>query len=127
MTISILEEATRRQVLKVDMLKQRTMAPGDGGLRLARTVNDLNLVASLPSVLGGAHFPPLKDPEAGTSPGPWSVVFDDQGRFVEVRSLEGAIAKRTFPKGQQALYSACRDVLQRGLPLLNEHLLQTSV
>jgi len=122
MTISILDRTTQQQILKVDMLKHGTMNAGDDGLLLARTVNDLNLIASLPSVLQGEPFPPMKHPDAGTSQGPWSLSFDDQHRVLEVRQNRRRVAQRKFPLGLQALYAASRDILLRGLPILNDRL-----
>lgn len=122
MTISIVDQATQEQVLKVDMLKHRTMPAGDGGFRLARTVNDLGLLASLPLVLAGADFPPLKQPDAGSSPGPWSIVFNDQKYVIEVQTPENSLAKRTFPANRKDFYASCRLTLQQGLCLLNQHI-----
>lgn len=101
MTLSILDEHGVK-VLGVDMLKANTMRAGDGGDLLARTLNDLSLIAQAADAAGGEGLQ-LRDPSAGLSPTPWSVVAQEPKRQVQVRDLSGRrIADRDFPKSMSA-------------------------
>ncbi|MCY2991736.1 MAG: hypothetical protein NTY19_28260 [Planctomycetota bacterium] len=97
MTLSILDE-NGFKVLGVDMLRMNTMQAGDGGARLARTLNDLTLLAQ---AADAAHLDEVAiwDDSAGLSPTPWSVVVQDRKRQVQVRDASGRrIAERIYPK-----------------------------
>ena len=101
MTLSILDEHGVK-VLGVDMLKAKTMRAGDGGDLLARTLNDLTLLAQAADAAGGECLK-LRDPSAGLSPTPWSVVVQEPKRQVQVRDARGrGIADRGFPKSMSA-------------------------
>ena len=97
MTLSILDE-NGFKVLGVDMLRMNTMQAGDGGARLARTLNDLTLLAQ---AADAAYLDEVAiwDDSAGLSPTPWSVVVQDRKRQVQVRDASGRrIAERSYPK-----------------------------
>lgn len=72
MTLSVLDEKGR-QILKVDMLKYGVMRAGTNGDLLARTLNDLALIAALPDALATRQIDLdaiLPHPDAGISPMP---------------------------------------------------------
>lgn len=100
MTLSVLDEHGR-QILKIDMLRYGTMKAENGGDRLARSLNDLALIAAMPDICHTgwvALDATLPHPEAGLSPFPWSVDYDDASRSLEVRDAAGKkIAGRRFP------------------------------
>lgn len=101
MTLSILDEHGVK-VLGVDLLKANTMRAGDGGDLLVQTLNDLTLLAQAADAAGGEGLQ-LRDPSAGLSPTPWSVVVQEPKRQVQVRDARGRrIADRGFPKSQNA-------------------------
>lgn len=86
-------------ILTVDMLRQKTMAAGLAGARLARACNDLTLLAAAPALVRGEPPPPLPHPDAGLSPVPWRVDYDPARRRVQVFAATGtSIAARTFPR-----------------------------
>jgi len=97
MTLSILDE-NGVKVLGVDMLKMKTMEAGDDGARLARTLNDLKLLAQAADAKDTDRLE-LWDASAGLSPTPWSIVVQDRKRQIQVRDASGRrIAERTFTK-----------------------------
>jgi hypothetical protein len=97
MTLSVLDDRGFK-VLGVDMLRMNTMQAGDGGETLARTLNDLGLLAQA----AGAENPnqsALADPSAGLSPRPWEIDFQESKRRVLVRDAKHrTVGERTFPK-----------------------------
>jgi len=96
MTLSILDE-NGFKVLGVDMLRMNTMQAGDGGALLARTLNDLMLLAQAADAANADELE-LWDASAGLSPTPWSVVVQDRKRQVQVRDASGRrIAERVYP------------------------------
>lgn len=106
MTLSILDESGFK-VLGVDMLRMNTMRAGDGGELLARTLNDLTLLAQAADVTDACSSK-LWDAPAGLSPRPWRMDVHDRTRQVRVRDASGrTIAERTFPQ------STSRDTLLR--------------
>ncbi len=97
MTLSILDE-NGFKVLGVDMLQMNTLRAGDGGELLARTLNDLALLAQAADVTD-AHSPELWDASAGLSPTPWCVDVWEKSRRIWVRDARGrTIAERAFPQ-----------------------------
>jgi len=97
MTLSILDE-NGFKVLGVDMLRMNTMQAGDGGALLARTLNDLMLLAQAADAANADELE-LWDASAGLSPTPWSIFVQDRKRQVQVRDASGRrIAERAFPK-----------------------------
>ena len=97
MTLSILDERGFK-VLGVDMLRMDTMRAGDSGARLARTLNDMTLLAQ---AVDAANVDKLElwDASAGLSPRPWSVFVQDRKRQVQERDASGRrIAERVYPK-----------------------------
>ncbi len=102
MTLSILDE-NGFKVLGVDMLKANTMRAGDGGDLLVRTLNDLTLLAQAADA-GCRECPKLRDPSAGRSPTPWSVLVQEPKRQVQIRDASGRrIADRGFSKSVSAV------------------------
>lgn len=83
------------------MLRYGTMKAENGGERLARSLNDLALIAAMPDICHTGWVDldaTLPHPEAGLSPFPWSVDYDDVSRSLEVRDAAGKkIADRRFP------------------------------
>lgn len=97
MTLSILDESGFK-VLGVDMLRTNTMRAGDGGELLARTLNDLTLLARSADVTD-ANSLELWDASAGLSPTPWRIDVQNRTRKVQVRDATGRlIAERSFPR-----------------------------
>ena len=97
MTLSILDE-NGFKVLGVDMLRLNTMLAGDGGTLLARTLNDLTLLAQSAQTENAGDLE-LWDVSAGLSPTPWSVVVRDWKQQVQVRDATGRrIAERDYPR-----------------------------
>lgn len=97
MTLSILDE-NGFKVLGVDMLKMKTMEAGDDGARLARTLNDLKLLAQAADAKNADPLA-LGDPSGGLSPTPWGIVVQDRRQQIQVRDASGRrIAERTFGK-----------------------------
>ena len=95
MTLSILDESGFK-VLGVDMLKMKTMEAGDDGALLARTLNDLKLLAQAADAEDADRLE-LWDASAGLSPTPWSIVVQDRERHIQVRDANSTrIAKRIF-------------------------------
>jgi hypothetical protein len=109
MTLSIVDTESGVQMLKVDMLTHRTMHTGSNGERLARTWNDLSLIASLPESL-----------RPGLSPGPWTVHCRDNQLFIEVRTPEGRLATRRFPASSRTTYQTTKEVLLVGMERVNQ-------
>ena len=70
MTLSVVDADTGERVLTVDMLAAGTTKAGTDGDVLARTVNDLTLLADV--ISKRPHSIP--HPSAGYSPFPWQVV-----------------------------------------------------
>ena len=102
MTLSILDE-NGFKVLGVDMLRANTMRAGDGGDLLVRTLNDLTLLAQAADA-ACRECPKLRDPSAGLSPTPWSVLVQEPKRQVQVRDASGRrIADRGFSKSMSAV------------------------
>ncbi len=98
MTLSILDESGFK-VLGVDMLRMNTMRAGDGGELLARTLNDLKLLAQAVNPRNSKHLA-IDDPSAQLSPLPWQFEFQESTRRVIVRDADGRmIADRKYPKG----------------------------
>ncbi len=97
MTLSVLDE-NGFKVLGVDMLKMKTMEAGDDGALLARTLNDLTLLAQAADAEDADRLG-LRDASAGLSPTPWSVVVQDRKRHIQVRDANARrIAERTFTR-----------------------------
>ena len=87
------------QVLGVDMLRMKTMQAGDGGELLARTLNDLSLLAQAADAADAKELL-LEDASAGLSPLPWQTEFQKRLRRVRVRDAnDRLVGERTFPKG----------------------------
>lgn len=104
MTLSILDEDGFK-VLGVDMLRTNTMRAGDGGELLARTLNDLGLLAQAADTADEELWV-VADPSAGLSPRPWQFDFRDGTRRVSIRDADGRLmGDRMFPK------STCRETL----------------
>jgi hypothetical protein len=97
MTLSVLDDRGFK-VLGVDMLRMNTMQAGDGGEILARTLNDLGLLAQAASAKNPSCCT-LPDPSAGLSPRPWEIEFQESKRRVRVRDANHrTVGERTFPK-----------------------------
>jgi hypothetical protein len=97
MTLSVLDDSGFK-VLGVDMLRMNTMQAGDGGETLARTLNDLGLLAQAASAEDPGRCT-LADPSADLSPRPWEIDFDESRRQVRVRDANHrTVGERTFPK-----------------------------
>ena len=102
MTLSLLDE-NGLKVLGVDMLKMKTMEAGDDGALLARTLNDLKLLAQAADAEDADQLE-LWDASAGLSPTPWSVLVQEPKRQVQVRDASGRrIADRGFSKSMSAV------------------------
>jgi hypothetical protein len=100
MTLSILDE-NDKQVLKIDMLRAKTMKAGFGGNRLAQALNDLALITE---TVNAEHMDvDLPHPDIGISPRPWVVESDEKKRTLCVKDADGrVIADRRFPSGYDA-------------------------
>ena len=97
MTLSILDE-NGFKVLGVDMLRTNTMRAGDGGELLARTLNDLTLLAQAANVTDADGLE-LWDASAGLSPTPWRMDFQQRLRRVRVQDANGRLlGDRRFSK-----------------------------
>ena len=104
MTLSILDE-NGLQILHVDMLSYGTMKAGDGGEKLARTMNDLSVLAGFASERYIIDADTLPQPEAGISPLPWTVKYNEaKRRVVIVDGNKKRIAERDFPSRMDAVY-----------------------
>jgi hypothetical protein len=109
MTLSVLDDSGFK-VLGVDMLRMNTMQAGDEGETLARTLNDLRLLAQAAGTENPGRWT-LADPSAGLSPCPWEIDFQESKRRVRVRDANGrTVGERTFPKStsQEMLTSIVR-------------------
>jgi hypothetical protein len=97
MTLSVLDDSGFK-VLGVDMLRMNTMQAGDEGETLARTLNDLRLLAQAVGIENPSSWT-LADPSAGLSPRPWEIEFHESKRRVRVRDAKHrTVGERTFPK-----------------------------
>lgn len=97
MTLSVLDE-NGFKVLGVDMLRTKTMQAGDGGSLLARTLNDLTVLAQAADAADGGGLA-LRDASAGFSPKPWRIDAKTHSRRVQVRDANGRLlGERTFPQ-----------------------------
>ena len=113
MTLSILDEGGFK-VLGVDMLRMKTMRAGDGGELLARTLNDLGLLAQAADAADAKKLV-LEDASAGLSPLPWQFEFQASMRRVHVRDAhDRLLGERTFPKNtsQETLATVAQIMLQ---------------
>ncbi len=101
MTLSVVS-STALQILKIDMLAQRTMQAGADGDHLARALNDLTMLAAIPELLRTeTRDIDLPHPNAGHSPFPWDVAITP--RRITVNDGHGRkIAERVFPKRMPA-------------------------
>ena len=96
MTLSILDE-NGFKVLGVDMLRMNTMRAGDSGQLLARTLNDLKLLAQAAFVSDDSSLA-LSDPSAGLSPKPWWLDIQERPRRIRIYdATDRVIGERTFP------------------------------
>ncbi|NCQ28084.1 MAG: hypothetical protein GW802_11735 [Armatimonadetes bacterium] len=122
MTLALLSPSNER-ILVVDMLARQTIRAGDGGLRLAKTYNDLSLLSRIPDLLVGAdtQHRGIPRPDAGTSPLPWSVVSDLERRRLCVKDRNGrVIADRTFPASEPvARVASLFAMVHDGVEVLN--------
>ena len=101
MTLSILNEQ-ETQMLKLDMLRGKTMEAGLGGDRLALALNNLVLIAETINS-GCADAENLPHPEAGFSPLPWVVEYKEEKRELCIKDADRRlIGDRCFPKGWDA-------------------------
>ena len=98
MTLSVLDDSGFK-VLGVDMLRMNTMQAGDGGESLARTLNDLRLLAQAASAENSGHWA-LADPSAGLSPRAWETDFQQSTRRLFPESVRGTA--RCRPKTRPA-------------------------
>lgn len=121
MTLSVLDESGFK-VLGVDMLRMNTMHAGDGGETLARTLNDLRLLAHAASSENPSPSDwALGDPSAGVSPRPWEIELHESARRVRVRDANRrTVGERTFPKSttQEMLTNIVR-TMTRAVERLN--------
>ena len=120
MTISVLGP-DGLQLLKVDLLRSGAMPAGDHGERLARTYNNLAILASIPDILAGRTATTLRSAEAGTSPLPWDCQVSHNGRGLKVRDAHGKlIASREFPtRVPAARLGEFLDLITQGVALIN--------
>ena len=96
MTLSILDE-NGFKVLGVNMLRMNTMRAGDCGELLARTLNDLTLLAQAAFISDDSSLD-LHDPSAGLSPKPWRLDLQERTRLIQIRDATNRIiGERTFP------------------------------
>ena len=115
------------RILSVDMLSSGTMrAQADGDI-LVRTLNDLNIMASIPKLLSGEisvsqAMEQATDIAAGFSPFPWSVEYIAHRRYIVVKDGKGRrIAYRKFTaSAQQSYIDEIVRVLTRGVELLSK-------
>ena len=119
MTLSVVDD-TGKQILKVDMLVQSTMKAGFGGDKLARAMNDLTVLATIPTLILDPTYSidmPFKD--VGHSDIPWSLVFTD--KKIGVKDAKGKkIAGKVFSKRDQGLFlEHILDVLAQGILIIN--------
>lgn len=104
MTLSVLDEKGQ-QILCVKMLSYGTMKAGDGGEKLARTMNDLSVLARFGSGQTDIAEDDLPQPEAGISPLPWSVRYDPAARrVVIIDGKKKRIAERDYPAKMDPAY-----------------------
>ena len=97
MTLSVVAD-NGVQIVKIDMLSSGTMKAETNGDFLARSLNDLTVIASFSSPTNVQLPEILQHPEAGTSPFPWSVDYNPGKRKLVIRDAhEKKIAERVFP------------------------------
>lgn len=105
MTLGVFDEEGF-QIVKIDMLKQKTMKAETNGEMLCRALNDLTLIASFPSLLRNeiALVEILNNkphPESGVSPFPWRVEYSQEKRILRIiASNNKLVADRDYPKGK---------------------------
>ena len=119
MTLSILDDDF--QVLKVDMLHAGTMKAGTNGDILARTENDLKVIAGFADNQYGCTEVKLPHPEEGISPLPWSLKYDEEKRRMVVMSGKRVIADRKFPPSTSfQRINAIIGIIEKGLSIINK-------
>lgn len=119
MTLSILDDGF--QVLKVDMLGAGTMKFGTNGDILARTENDLKVIAEFSNNKYGCTEVKLPHPEEGISPLPWSLKYDEEKRRMAVMSGKRVIADRKFPPSTPfQRINAIIGIIKKGLSIINK-------
>lgn len=120
MTLSVLDAAGFK-VLGVDMLRMNTMRAGDGGQLLARTLNDLHLLAAAASYPDRESLP-LAYPSEGASPRPWKLVFHQGTRRLQLRDAQRRlVGERTFPKRTEPeKLAAVLDTMRKAVHRVNQ-------
>lgn len=123
MTLSVLDNAQMR-IIRIDMLRYRTMDAGDGGNRLTRAYNDLTVVAACPELLGTSGAAErvgldLPHPDAGISPMPWTIVRTQKGAKL-VSSAGKYIADISWKTCPSDILQASLDLLELSLPMLSQ-------
>ena len=105
MTLGVFDE-DGFQIVKIDMLKQKTMKAETDGELLCRALNDLTLIAAFPKlqrnemklaeVLGN-----LPHAESGVSPFPWRVEYTSEKRKLKIfDKFNILVTDREYPKSK---------------------------
>ena len=119
MTLSIMDE-NDFQVLKVDMLRARTMEAGTDGDLLIRTLNDLQVIANFSQGDYDISDDHLKYPGGGISALPWAVHYDSQKRRIAVKSINNKIADRSYPKSvSEGTITEIYTCISNGIQIIN--------
>lgn len=119
MTLSILDEEGF-QILKVDMLSAGTMKAGTEGDILARTLNDLQIIAHFSEKDFDISDDNLMFPGGEISQLPWTVIYDQNKRKLVVKSGKKTICDRIFPKSisEKQIYDII-DIISNGVSTIN--------
>lgn len=118
MTLSVIDE-NGFQIVKVDMLAQNTMAAGLEGDKLAQTLNDLSVIASFANDCNLIDIE-LPYEDISVSDVPWTASYDETKRKLVIKSKNGKIADRVFPKSlTQKQIKNIVDVIFNGIDRVN--------
>jgi hypothetical protein len=127
MTLSVLEVETGQRVLTISMLQAGTMKAETHGERLVRAINNMTLLAAIPTLISSpseAPLPPHSD--AGYSPIPWAL--NQKGRDTVIQDCRGMkVATLSVPnKCSETGQPARIEVIQKGLLIINRILVSPS-
>jgi hypothetical protein len=127
MTLSVVVAQTGQRVFTVQMLSAGTMKAGLEGDRLARSINDLSLLAQIPRLMGGdIKIDLAPHPEVGNSPFPWSVILSKTKCALQIEDArkkkiaESLSGKRSHPEWLEFV-----SLIQEGIEVVNARFTQS--